>query len=71
MPQPVVARVQGMATAAGCRWRATWPSPQTATSTPGVRIAHHAHGPARPCRPEAALEMLLTAPISVERWRWA
>ena len=76
LPQPVVARVQGMATAAGCQLVAACDlavAADTATfATPGVRIGLFCTTPmvplVRAVPAKAALEMLLTgAPISAER----
>ena len=75
LPQPVIAQVQGMATAAGCQLVATCDlavASQTARfATPGVRIGLFCHTPQVPlCRAvphKKALEMLLTGhPISAE-----
>jgi enoyl-CoA hydratase/carnithine racemase len=76
LPQPVVARVQGVATAAGCQLVAACDlavAADTATfATPGVRIGLFCTTPmvplVRAIPAKAALEMLLTgAPISAER----
>jgi len=76
LPQPVVARVQGMATAAGCQLVAACDlavAADTATfATPGVRIGLFCTTPmvplVRAVPAKAALEMLLTGePISAER----
>jgi enoyl-CoA hydratase/carnithine racemase len=70
---PVIAQVQGLATAAGCQLAATCDlviaSSQASFATPGVKIGLFCSTPAVPlCRvipPRKALEMLLTgAPIS-------
>jgi enoyl-CoA hydratase/carnithine racemase len=76
LPQPVIARVQGMATAAGCQLVAACDlavAAQEATfATPGVKIGLFCTTPmvplvrAIPAKP--ALEMLLTGePISAQR----
>src|SRR5260370_11753327 len=76
LPQPVIARVQGMATAAGCQLVAACDlavAADTATfATPGVKIGLFCTTPmvplvrAIPAKP--ALEMLLTGkPISAHR----
>src|SRR5260370_8170764 len=76
LPQPVIARVQGMATAAGCQLVAACDlavAADTATfATPGVKIGLFCTPPmaplvrAIPAKP--ALEMLLTGkPISAQR----
>jgi enoyl-CoA hydratase/carnithine racemase len=76
MPQPVIARVQGLATAAGCQLVATCDLAVAATeasfATPGVKIGLFCTTPmvplvrAIPAKP--ALEMLLTGkPISAQR----
>src|SRR3954453_9064027 len=76
LPQPVVAKVQGMATAAGCQLVAACDlavAADTATfATPGVRIGLFCTTPmvplVRAIPAKAALEMLLTgAPIPAER----
>src|SRR5262245_24070104 len=73
LPQPVIARVQGMATAAGCQLVAACDlavAADTATfATPGVKIGLFCTTPmvplVRTIAPRAALEMLLTGrPIS-------
>jgi len=73
LPQPVIAQVQGLATAAGCQLVASCDlvvaSEQAAFATPGVKIGLFCTTPAVPlCRavlPKKALEMLLTGqPIS-------
>lgn len=76
LPQPVIARVQGMATAAGCQLVAACDlavASETATfATPGVKIGLFCTTPmvplvrAIPAKP--AMEMLLTGkPISAQR----
>jgi enoyl-CoA hydratase/carnithine racemase len=76
LPQPVIARVQGVATAAGCQLAATCDlvvaSEEAAFATPGVKIGLFCTTPAIPLAraipAKAALEMLLTGkPISAER----
>ena len=76
LPQPVIARVQGMATAAGCQLVAACDlavAADTATfATPGVKIGLFCTTPMVPLvrviAPKAALEMLLTGkPISAQR----
>src|SRR5206468_4915648 len=76
LPQPVLARVQGMATAAGCQLVAACDlavAAQEATfATPGVKIGLFCTTPmvplVRAIAPRAALEMLLTGqPISAAR----
>lgn len=76
LPQPVVARVQGMATAAGCQLVAACDlavAADTASfATPGVKIGLFCTTPmvplVRAISPKAALEMLLTGkPISAHR----
>lgn len=76
LPQPVVARVQGPALAAGCQLVAASDmavASETATfSTPGVRIGLFCSTPMVPLMravpAKAAMEMLLTGePISAER----
>lgn len=76
LPQPVIARVQGMATAAGCQLVASCDLAVAATearfATPGVKIGLFCTTPmvplARAIPPKAALEMLLTgAPITADR----
>ena len=73
LPQPVIAQVQGMATAAGCQLVATCDlavaSKEARFATPGVRIGLFCHTPqvplSRAVQPKKALEMLLTGnPIS-------
>jgi enoyl-CoA hydratase/carnithine racemase len=75
LPQPVIAQVQGMATAAGCQLVATCDlavaSQAARFATPGVRIGLFCHTPqvplSRAVGPKKALEMLLTGrPISAE-----
>jgi enoyl-CoA hydratase/carnithine racemase len=76
LPQPVIARVQGLATAAGCQLVAACDlvvaSDNAAFATPGVKIGLFCTTPmvplvrAIPAKP--ALEMLLTGkPISAQR----
>jgi enoyl-CoA hydratase/carnithine racemase len=76
LPQPVIARVQGLATAAGCQLVAACDlavaSEQAAFATPGVKIGLFCTTPMVPLvrviPPRAALEMLLTGePISASR----
>jgi enoyl-CoA hydratase/carnithine racemase len=76
LPQPVIARVQGAAVAAGCQLVAACDLAVAAAgatfSTPGVRIGLFCTTPmvplVRAIPPKPALEMLLTgAPISAER----
>ena len=76
LPQPVIARVQGMATAAGCQLVAACDlavAADTATfATPGVKIGLFCTTPmvplVRAIPAKAALEMLLTGkPISAQR----
>src|SRR5205807_10626604 len=73
LPQPVIAQVQGLATAAGCQLAATCDlvvaAADAAFATPGVKIGLFCTTPAvalsRAVGPKQALEMLLTgAPIS-------
>jgi enoyl-CoA hydratase/carnithine racemase len=73
LPQPVIAQVQGVATAAGCQLAATCDlvvAAENATfATPGVKIGLFCTTPAvalsRAVGPKQAMEMLLTgAPIS-------
>ncbi|MBI2824899.1 MAG: enoyl-CoA hydratase [Planctomycetia bacterium] len=73
LPQPVIAAVQGIATAAGCQLAATCDLVVAAAdatfATPGVRIGLFCSTPAvalaRAVRPKHAMEMLLTGtPIS-------
>src|SRR5262249_26764940 len=76
LPQPVIARVQGMATAAGCQLVAACDlaiaAEQATFATPGVKIGLFCTTPmvplvrAIPAKP--ALEMLLTGePITAQR----
>jgi enoyl-CoA hydratase/carnithine racemase len=76
LPQPVIARVQGLATAAGCQLVAACDlavAADTATfATPGVKIGLFCTTPmvplVRAIAPKAALEMLLTGkPITAQR----
>jgi enoyl-CoA hydratase/carnithine racemase len=76
LPQPVIARVQGMATAAGCQLVATCDMAVAAAesrfATPGVKIGLFCTTPmvplVRSVPPKVAMEMLLTGiPISAER----
>jgi enoyl-CoA hydratase/carnithine racemase len=76
VPQPVIARVQGMATAAGCQLVAACDLAVAAEgvtfATPGVKIGLFCTTPmvplVRAIPAKAALEMLLTGrPISAER----
>lgn len=68
LPQPVIARVQGMATAAGCQLVAACDlavaADSAAFATPGVKIGLFCTTPmvplVRTIPPRAALEMLLT-----------
>ncbi len=68
LPQPVVARVQGLATAAGCQLVAACDlavaAEEAAFATPGVKIGLFCTTPmvplVRTIAPRAALEMLLT-----------
>ena len=75
LPQPVIAQVQGMATAAGCQLVATCDLAVAAQgarfATPGVRIGLFCHTPqvplSRAVGRKRALEMLLTGlPISAD-----
>jgi enoyl-CoA hydratase/carnithine racemase len=75
LPQPAIAQVHGMATAAGCQLVATCDLAVAETgarfATPGVRIGLFCHTPqvplARAVGRKRALEMLLTGrPISAE-----
>jgi len=75
LPQPVIAQIQGMATAAGCQLAATCDlavaSQAARFATPGVRIGLFCHTPqvplSRAVPSKKALEMLLTGhPISAE-----
>src|SRR3954449_5618912 len=76
LPQPVIARVHGAATAAGCQLVAACDlalaSAEATFATPGVKIGLFCTTPmvplVRAVPPKAALEMLLTGtPISAER----
>lgn len=76
LPQPVIARVQGLATAAGCQLAATCDLVVAASdaqfAAPGVKIGLFCTTPmvplVRAVPPKLAMEMLLTArPISAER----
>ena len=76
LPQPVIARVQGLATAAGCQLVATCDLVVAATeakfATPGVKIGLFCTTPmvplVRAVSPKVAMEMLLTGlPISADR----
>ena len=76
LPQPVIARVQGMATAAGCQLVATCDMAVAAAearfATPGVKIGLFCTTPmvplVRSVPPKVAMEMLLTGiPITAER----
>jgi enoyl-CoA hydratase/carnithine racemase len=76
LPQPVIAKVQGMATAAGCQLVAACDlaiAVDSATfATPGARIGLFCTTPmvplVRTIAPRAAMEMLLTgAPITARR----
>jgi enoyl-CoA hydratase/carnithine racemase len=76
LPQPVIARVQGMATAAGCQLVATCDlavaAEEASFATPGVKIGLFCTTPmvplVRAVPAKAALEMLLTGkPISARR----
>ncbi len=68
LPQPVIAQVQGLATAAGCQLVATCDLAVAATTasfcTPGVQIGLFCSTPAvalsRSVNPKQAMEMLLT-----------
>ncbi len=73
LPQPVIAQVQGIATAAGCQLVATCDlvvaSEEASFATPGVKIGLFCTTPAvalaRAVTPKKAMEMLLTGtPIS-------
>ena len=75
LPQPVIAQVQGMATAAGCQLVATCDLALAARearfATPGVRIGLFCHTPqvplSRAIGRKRALEMLFTGrPVSAE-----
>jgi enoyl-CoA hydratase/carnithine racemase len=76
LPQPVIARVQGLATAAGCQLVAACDlavaAEAAAFATPGVKVGLFCTTPmvplVRAVPPKAALEMLLTGvPISARR----
>lgn len=76
LPQPVIARVQGLATAAGCQLVATCDLAVAVTeakfATPGVKIGLFCTTPmvplVRAIPPKAAMEMLLTGiPITADR----
>jgi enoyl-CoA hydratase/carnithine racemase len=76
LPQPVIARVQGMATAAGCQLVAACDlavaAENASFATPGVKIGLFCTTPmvplVRTIAPRAALEMLLTGkPISAQQ----
>ena len=76
LPQPVIARVQGLATAAGCQLVAACDLAVATTearfATPGVKIGLFCSTPmvplVRAVPPKVALEMLLTGiPLSAER----
>jgi enoyl-CoA hydratase/carnithine racemase len=76
LPQPVIARVQGLATAAGCQLVAACDlavaSEEAGFATPGVKIGLFCTTPmvplVRAIPPKPALEMLLTGkPISAQR----
>lgn len=76
LPQPVIARVHGMATAAGCQLVATCDLAVAAATaqfgTPGVKIGLFCTTPmvavARNVSPKVAMEMLLTGiPIDAQR----
>ncbi len=78
LPQPVIARVQGVATAAGCQLVAACDlavaAEQATFATPGVKIGLFCTTPmvplVRAVPDKAALEMLFTgAPISAQRAR--
>ncbi len=75
LPQPVIAQVQGMATAAGCQLVATCDlaiaEENARFATPGVRIGLFCHTPqvplSRAIGPKKALEMLFTGqPITAQ-----
>jgi enoyl-CoA hydratase/carnithine racemase len=75
LPQPVIAQVQGLATAAGCQLAATCDlvvaSENASFATPGVKIGLFCTTPAvalcRAVGPKQAMEMLLTgAPITAQ-----
>ena len=76
LPQPVIARVQGLATAAGCQLVAACDlavaADTAAFATPGVKIGLFCTTPmvplVRAIPAKSALEMLLTGkPISAQR----
>jgi enoyl-CoA hydratase/carnithine racemase len=76
LPQPVIARVQGLATAAGCQLVAACDLAvavnEARFATPGVKIGLFCSTPmvplVRAVPPKVAMEMLLTGiPISAER----
>ena len=76
LPQPVIARVQGMATAAGCQLVAACDmavaSENSRFATPGVKIGLFCTTPmvplVRSVPPKLAMEMLLTGtPITAQR----
>lgn len=76
LPQPVIARVQGLATAAGCQLVAACDlavaSSDARFATPGVKIGLFCTTPmvplVRAISPKVAMEMLMTGtPISAER----
>ncbi len=76
LPQPVIARVQGLATAAGCQLVATCDLAVAASearfATPGVKIGLFCTTPmvplVRSVPPKVAMEMLLTGiPITAQR----
>jgi enoyl-CoA hydratase/carnithine racemase len=76
LPQPVIARVQGLATAAGCQLVAACDLAVATTearfATPGVKIGLFCSTPmvplVRAVPPKVAMEMLLTGiPLSAER----
>ena len=76
LEQPVIARVHGLATAAGCQLVASCDlavaSDQASFATPGIKIGLFCTTPMIPLvrvvPPRAALEMLMTAePISADR----
>ena len=78
LPQPVIARVHGTATAAGCQLAAACDlvvaAEEATFATPGVKIGLFCTTPAvalvRAVGPKQAMEMLLTgAPISAEEAR--